>query len=351
MLFTIRTSLPEKGNKLYNNASGGGWSGCITGYPTYNGLDVLSNCVGWACSRFNEIYNEITGYNGMKFPDLSCNAENFPERAQKYYGLEFVSKPTLGGIMVFQKGTLDPKDGAGHVMIVEQILERDANGNPTKVFTSESAYGGATFYNATRTNENGRWGMGSAYSYRGCIKNPAVKEETITPTVERDTHKNQLKILEDMNIRTGAGTNYASLGITKGGIYNWYETKENQGYTWYRIAENQWVAQDSTKTYLEIYYKEEDKEVEELKKRIAELEAINKELDEKNKDLEKEIEIKDKQIDEIIKKITEHKDQFNIEKDGEYFIELKGGEILSIKSFKDTKYTLNLCKGDIVQVR
>lgn len=31
--------------------------------------------------------------------------------------------------------------------------------------------------NVTRRNKNGRWGLGSAYKYLGCIYNPAVKDE------------------------------------------------------------------------------------------------------------------------------------------------------------------------------
>ena len=166
--FKIRTSLPESGHKLYNNASGGGYSKCITGNPTKSGRNVLSNCVGWACSRFNEIYNEITGNSGMKFWQLNCNAENFIKRA-KSIGLEVVSYPVLGGIMVWQKGaTLSGSDGAGHVEAVEDIY------SASSIYTSASNYGGTTFYNAKRSNSNGRWGLSSGYKFRGCIVNPAV---------------------------------------------------------------------------------------------------------------------------------------------------------------------------------
>ena len=64
--FTVRRSLPASGNKLYNNGNAGGWSRCIDGSPTKEGLNVLANCVGWACSRFNEIYNVV--------PDNDSNA-------------------------------------------------------------------------------------------------------------------------------------------------------------------------------------------------------------------------------------------------------------------------------------
>ena len=162
----MRISKPESGNKFYNTKSNGGYSTCIKGYPTDN-CDVLANCVGYACGRFNEIIGS------MKYPSLNCNAENFIERAQNTYGLEISSVPTLGGIMVFQKGaTLNNNDGAGHVFIVERIDD----GN--QIYTSESSYGGAKFYNVLRNNNNGRWGLGSGYIFRGCIVNPTIGKIT-----------------------------------------------------------------------------------------------------------------------------------------------------------------------------
>lgn len=159
----MRTSKPSAGNKFYNTTSRGGYSQCIQGSPTDTGCNVLANCVGYACGRFNEIIGS------MKYPYLNCNAENFIERAKKY-GLTVVSYPTLGGIMVWQKGaTLSGNDGAGHVAVVERI------DSSNKILTSESGYGSRTaFWNSVRTNSNGRWGLGSGYIFRGCIVNPAV---------------------------------------------------------------------------------------------------------------------------------------------------------------------------------
>ena len=160
----MRTTKPENGNKFYNTVSKGGYSHCIAGYPTDKGCNVLANCVGYACGRFNEIIGE------MKYPYLNCNAENFIERA-KQYGLEISDKPTLGGIMVWQKGaTLSGDDGAGHVAIVEKIIDDNT------IYTSESGYGSSAFWNSTRSNLSGRWGIGSGYKFRGCIINPSIKD-------------------------------------------------------------------------------------------------------------------------------------------------------------------------------
>ena len=85
-MFQIRNSRPGAGNKCYITRGKGGWSWCIQGSPTDSACDVLANCVGYACGRFNEIYNEIKGTSGMKYYALNCNAENFIERAKSTYG-------------------------------------------------------------------------------------------------------------------------------------------------------------------------------------------------------------------------------------------------------------------------
>lgn len=166
--FIMRTYKPGAGNKFYIRKASGGYSSCIKGNPTDSNCDVLANCVGYACGRFNEIIG------AMKYPNLNCNAENFIERAKNTYGLEISNVPTLGGIMVWQKGdTLSGGDGAGHVAIVEKIIDSNT------IYTSESGYGSSAFWNSTRKNTNGRWGLGAGYKFRGCIVNPGEKKETI----------------------------------------------------------------------------------------------------------------------------------------------------------------------------
>lgn len=47
----------------------------------------------------------------------------------------------------------------------------------------ESVYNSSAFWNATRTNLNGRGGIESRYTYRGCIIDPVVEfDEVITET-------------------------------------------------------------------------------------------------------------------------------------------------------------------------
>lgn len=159
-----QTILPNKGNPFYNTREKGGYSWCILGKPTIEGLTVLCNCVGWSCGRFNEVYSEETGYKGMKYPQLNCNAEYFVERA-KELGLTVQDEPTLGGIMVWEgAGSL-----AGHVANVEIKY------SSTSVLTSESGWNHFDFQNFTRDKgSNNNWGLDTKYyKYLGCIVNPS----------------------------------------------------------------------------------------------------------------------------------------------------------------------------------
>lgn len=186
-MFTVRTSKPGKGNKSYITTSKGGWNSCIQGYPTDKECNVLANCVGYANGRFNEIITELTGFEGNKFNTLNCNAEWFIERA-KAAGLKVGNTPKPGAIMCWQRGTLDGgADGAGHVAVVEKVYDDN------HVYTSESGYGASAFWNQHRYNKNGRWGIGSKYTFRGFIYNPEVKEEP--PVVEELKVGDRVKII------------------------------------------------------------------------------------------------------------------------------------------------------------
>lgn len=171
--FTMRTSCPEQGNKHYIRQKNGGWNSCIQGKPTHQYCNVLANCVGYANGRFNEIIAKALGITGNKYNSLNCNAENWIERA-KSAGLKVGNTPKRGAIMCWQKGsTLSGSDGAGHVCIVEEVYDNN------HVYTSESGYNSSYFWNAHRYNNNGRWGSGSAYKFRGFIYLPEDVQKII----------------------------------------------------------------------------------------------------------------------------------------------------------------------------
>lgn len=158
----MRTTQPSN-NKYYIRKANGGYNGAVKGSPTIKGADVLCNCVGYANGRFGEIQD--LGY--IKY-QLVCNAENFIEKA-KAMGLKISPVPVLGGIMVWQKGkSLSGNDGAGHVAVVEKVI------NVNEIITSESGWASWAFKTVNRNNSNGRWGQSSAYKFRGCIINPAI---------------------------------------------------------------------------------------------------------------------------------------------------------------------------------
>lgn len=185
--FSIRNSKPAN-NKNYITTGSGGWNTCIKGYPTDKEANVLSNCVGFSSGRFNEIINEARGTEGCTYKTLNCNAENFIERAEKA-GLKIGQEPRVGAIICWMKGsTLSGSDGAGHVATVEKI---NVDGT---IYTSESGYGSKAFWNQTRSNTNGRWGMASNYSFRGFIYLPddvqavvdGKSETAVEPTPSED---------------------------------------------------------------------------------------------------------------------------------------------------------------------
>lgn len=166
MSYTPRLVRPEAGNKYYITKSAGGWSPAIKGSPTDKDCNVLSNCVGYAIGRFNE----IGGYGSCKYLP-STNAELF---IQKNPGLEISQTPHLGACAVWRKGnTLGSGDGAGHVAIVEQII------SPTEIVTSDSGWNVKNpFWTRRRSKgSDGNWGQGAGYHFLGFILNPAVTEE------------------------------------------------------------------------------------------------------------------------------------------------------------------------------
>ena len=159
-----RTSIPTTWNELYNNYQNGGLSNCIKGCPVHPIANVLANCVGYACARFNEIYNEEAGKRGMTFPQLCCNAEEFWFVADRI-GLKKGPVPKPGAIMCWE----GLGNAAGHVAIVERV------NNQNQVYTSESGYGGPFFWNAVRYRGDGNWGTGAGYKFLGFIYNPGVR--------------------------------------------------------------------------------------------------------------------------------------------------------------------------------
>lgn len=204
MEFQPRLARPEKGNKYYITKANGGWSDACQGSPRDGNCDVLSNCVGYAYGRFNE----IGGWGDCRYL-RPVNAENFIQYAG---GLEVGQEPRLGACMVWKKGaTLSNSDGAGHVAIVEKVVSK------TCVLSSESGWGcAAPFWTKTRNKgADGNWGAWTGYTFLGFIYNPAPC--CGGEAQEEKTVNWKGTVTTALNVRKGPGLGYAvSGGLQKG---------------------------------------------------------------------------------------------------------------------------------------
>lgn len=166
MAFKPRFQIPEKGNKYYNRKPEG-YGTSIQGYPLQTGLTCLSNCVGYAAARFNEIGE----YGCWKYFNYPPNAEEFWKRADSE-GLKKGSEPKLGAILVLEG--IGP--AAGHVAVVEQVNA------DRSIITSESGYGAAKpFWTQSRFPSN-KYGESDKYRFLGFVYQP---EEKPTPIITR----------------------------------------------------------------------------------------------------------------------------------------------------------------------
>ena len=100
---------------------------------------------------------------------------------------------------------------------------------------------------------------GELHAFRRKSEIPPAPEPTpvITNNVERDEYKNQIEVkVTELRVRKTPGLNGEILGYANVGFYNFYETKDVDGYTWYKIAEDNWIAYNEE--WEVIYPKKED---------------------------------------------------------------------------------------------
>lgn len=167
--FPICTEMPKANDpyiSYYNTKSHGGQSSCRLGSPTDPTCSVLSNCVGWACGRFNHIYSIMKGEKTMKYRDFHDDAGKMYALASKY-GLQTGSTPQAGAIMVWASTV----GRAGHVAVVEKVISSD------ELMDSESGFSSFKFkYRSRKRGSDGNWGGNSKYRFLGFVYNPAVQE-------------------------------------------------------------------------------------------------------------------------------------------------------------------------------
>ena len=167
--FPICTEMPKANDpyiSYYNTKSHGGQSSCIEGKPMDRTCTVLSNCVGWACGRFNHIYSIMKGEKTMKYRDFHDDAGKMYALASKF-GLQTGSTPQAGAIMVWASTI----GRAGHVAVVEKVISSD------ELMDSESGFSSFKFkYRSRKRGSDGNWGGNSKYRFLGFVYNPAVQE-------------------------------------------------------------------------------------------------------------------------------------------------------------------------------
>lgn len=207
MAYQPRLVTPTANNKYYTRSANGGYNPCILGNTAkmkrlWTGA-VIPNCVGYATGRFNE----IGGYGKCKYLG-NTNAENFYAMAQRQ-GLQVGMTPKLGACMVWMGGkTLKGADGAGHVVIVEKIV------NQNEVIVSQSGWlGRVPFWIAThKKGANGQWVEGndygwmkSGYTFLGFIYNPAVQESESYALSYGSVGKEVKELQTNLNMLYNAG--------------------------------------------------------------------------------------------------------------------------------------------------
>ena len=190
--FIPRLTAPSAADKHYLHTSKGGSNECIH----IGGGSCLPNCVGYAWGRFYEITGER--------PRLSrANAEMWYGFTAD--GYERSQTPTLGAVVCWSKGAVgNEADGAGHVAIVERI---EANGD---IVTSNSAYGGTSFYIKTYEKKNG-YNFG-AYKFQGFILPPVQIKNNMPTSKPTDTNAVKIGDIVDFTGSMQYGSSTAAAG-------------------------------------------------------------------------------------------------------------------------------------------
>lgn len=151
MAYTPRLTAPDTSDLRWIKTTYGGYNNCLL-INSSNG-QVIPNCTGYVHGRvmeMNDLYADV--------PLSLGNAKNYWSNTSDGYSRG--SEPALGAVLCFWEA--DP--GAGHVCIVEQIIDADT------IVTSDSNYGAEYFVTRTRRREWGwAWYASSPLVFQGFI--------------------------------------------------------------------------------------------------------------------------------------------------------------------------------------
>lgn len=172
MSYTPRTTRPNDGDPYWTKTTYGGYNEQILGNSVnrpWSG-SVLPNCTGYVHGRFMELGNQPYDYDPSILP--WGNASTYYANSS----LEKGQDPRLGACMVWGRG-------AGHVCIVEEIIDNDT------VVTSESDYGdeqhGGTVFETRTRHRQWNWGWYSEYTrpFLGFLYHPNIAQPDPTYTL------------------------------------------------------------------------------------------------------------------------------------------------------------------------
>ena len=221
----------SRNNKFFISTQKGGLSHCI---PRNSAGYTLPNCVALVHAEVLETISQAVSLEKAKEIESRLCRNN----ASAYWGytqdgLERGQEPRLGAIACWAGG----KSGAGHVAFVTAVNGRNWTGRA-------SNYSGSAFYSCSYTySSRSKYYLGSSYTFQGFIYLPYDFGTYCTEATERDAKVPQIRVnIQNLNVRTGAGTNNARLGFAEPGYYTITGEKTADGYTWYEIQPGKWCA-------------------------------------------------------------------------------------------------------------
>lgn len=195
--FTPRTTAPEKTDKRYYSNEN----------PYYAEGRGMPNCVAYGWSRFWEVSGKKPSFVGQP-EKWYVNAQN--------KGYKVGQTPKLGAIAVWKKGNVEnPKDGTGHVNIVEKIYD---NGD---FDSSNSQYNGKEFFMQKITKASG-YQYAGGFDFLGFIYcGIEFDTESSTSTPKETVVIKAGTKFELRNTPVYTSENGASVGVRTGTYYAW----------------------------------------------------------------------------------------------------------------------------------
>lgn len=213
--------------------------------------------------------NEVMYANGsIDYMTLWTGHDNFPPKVGSKFkqGRVYSSMGTAGGVPTHCHLEVQ----RGKFIKPTKFIYIDKNiGNVYKLDNTVEPYNCLFLDNDTIIKKND-------YIWKRVSDNVLIEEAV------KDDSKNQIKVLvSNLRIRVEPSINSKIIGYAKkNGIYNNFESCQNDNYTWYKIADGQWIADNGKWLKLlpcnnyELLYKKEHEKIISVSKYISEIMKI-----------------------------------------------------------------------------